>query len=186
MLTSNSDPKLIGGYFVKAVDKLGGCPRRVRADRGTENGIMKDIQTFLRRDHPDGLADERSFIYGKSTTNQRIEAWWGILRKENAQYWINVFSASKEDGSFTGSFLDKGLIQFCFMQLVHVSQRYNVQSSAHLGQTDHRGTDGPMDRQPTVRPRATVSPKSLYALGQQFLLNPSGHKVVLLSKVSCN
>ncbi|PIK49000.1 hypothetical protein BSL78_14106 [Apostichopus japonicus] len=35
--TSN-DHHLIAGYFMKAVLNESGCPRRIRADRGTENG----------------------------------------------------------------------------------------------------------------------------------------------------
>jgi hypothetical protein len=95
---------------------------------GTENGLMKDFQTFLRRDHVDALAGDKSFIYGKGTSNQRIEAWWGILRKESTQYWINVLSTLKEDGDFTGSFLDKSLIQFCFMRFVQVSMNLRTPS----------------------------------------------------------
>lgn len=35
--TSN-DPKMIGGYYIEEVQHLGGCPRVVRGDLGTENG----------------------------------------------------------------------------------------------------------------------------------------------------
>lgn len=118
---TSSNPHLIAGYFMKAVLNEAGCPRRVRADRGTENGIVKDLQTFLRRNHQDSLADQRSFVYGKSIANQRIEAWWSILRKECVQFWINTFSDLKENDQFSGDFLDKNLIQFCFMTLIQVS-----------------------------------------------------------------
>lgn len=117
---SNSDPKLIAGYFMKAVVKENGCPRRVRADRGTENGVVRDFQTFLRRNHPDGLADQNSFVYGQSVANQRIESWWNVLRRQNAQFWMNTFSEMKDNDTFSGNFLDKNLIQFCFMALIQV------------------------------------------------------------------
>ena len=92
----------------------------MRADRGSENGTVKDLQTFLRRNHRDSLADSKSFVYGRSIANQRIEAWWSILRKENAQFWMNTFCELKDDDKFDGSFLDKNLIQFCFMTLIQV------------------------------------------------------------------
>ena len=117
---TNSDPHLIAGYFIEAVLDIEGCPRRMRADRGNENGVARDLQTFLRRNHEDSLADQKSFVYGRSIANQRIEAWWNILRKECAQYWMNLFSQLKDDGLFTGDFLDKNLIQFCFMELIQV------------------------------------------------------------------
>ncbi|KAI9541202.1 hypothetical protein NQZ68_032986 [Dissostichus eleginoides] len=71
------------------------------------------MQMFLRRNHPDSFAGERSFLYGRSTANQRIEGWWGILRKQSAQFWMKL---SRKMG--TGDFLDKSLIQFCYLNLV--------------------------------------------------------------------
>ena len=53
-----------------------------RADMSTENVIVEQLQTFLRN-------DQNAFMYGRSVNNQRIEAWWGILRRECAQFWIN-------------------------------------------------------------------------------------------------
>ncbi|OWF36791.1 hypothetical protein KP79_PYT02858 [Mizuhopecten yessoensis] len=44
--SSNSDPALIGCYFMKAVKSRGACPKRVRADRGTENGHVEVMQFF--------------------------------------------------------------------------------------------------------------------------------------------
>lgn len=79
--TTNSDPKVVASYFIKTVSGIGGCPERIRADRGTEQVSVEEMQMFLRRNHPDSFAGERSFLYGRSTANQRIEGWWGILRK---------------------------------------------------------------------------------------------------------
>ena len=118
---NSSNPRLIAGYFIKAVMRQDGCPRRVRADRGTENGTVRDLQTFLRRNHQDGLADDKSFVYGQSVANQRIESWWCIFRKENVQFWMNIFQELKDNDEFDGNFLDKNLIQFCFMRIIQVS-----------------------------------------------------------------
>lgn len=118
--TTNNDTKVVANYFMKTVSCIGGCPERIRADRGTENGCVEEMQMFLRRNHTDSFAGEKSFLYGSSTTNQRIEAWWVILRKQSAQFWINLFQAFQDDGHFTGEFLDKSLIQFCFLNLVQV------------------------------------------------------------------
>ena len=79
--TTNSDPKVVASYFIKTVSGIGGCPERIRADRVTENVNVEEMQMFLRRNDPDSFAGERSFLYGRSTANQRIEGWWGILRK---------------------------------------------------------------------------------------------------------
>ena len=67
----------------------------LRSDLGTENSMLAYFQPFLRRDCSDRLAGTKSFRYGKSVSNQvstflmmycycnfqRIEAWWGELRR---------------------------------------------------------------------------------------------------------
>ena len=47
-----------------------GCPTIVRADRGTENCNVAFLQPFLRTNSHDSFRDEKSFMYGKSTSNQ--------------------------------------------------------------------------------------------------------------------
>ena len=42
--TTNSDPRVIAGYFIETAERIGGCPRRIRSDLGTENGHA-DIPT---------------------------------------------------------------------------------------------------------------------------------------------
>ncbi|KAF7642204.1 hypothetical protein LDENG_00262620 [Lucifuga dentata] len=108
--TTSSDPKIVGGYYTEVVDRLRGCPRIVRGDHGTENGKVRDFQRFLRHNIPDDYGVE-SYLEGASTANQRIESWWGFLRKESMEYL-------KDRGFFDGRFLDRSLIQFCFMALI--------------------------------------------------------------------
>jgi len=79
------------------------------------------MQRYLRRSDDDPLAGERSFIYGKSTANQRIESWWGILRKECVDLWLEYFHQIKDEGKFDGSWLDKNLVLFCFLGLIQVN-----------------------------------------------------------------
>ena len=119
---TNSDPKVVAGYFFDAVEVRSGCPRRIRFDEGTENGHVRQIQQFLRRNGNDPFTGIQSFIYGKSMMNQRIESWWGILRKHNSQYWLNIFEELKDDGYFSGDSLDKSLMQLCFLNLIQVLQ----------------------------------------------------------------
>ncbi|XP_054896807.1 uncharacterized protein LOC129366793 [Poeciliopsis prolifica] len=116
--TTNNDPKLIASYFLKTVSCVKGCPERIRADRGTENICVEQMQIFLRQNHTDSFAGDKSFLYGRSTSNQRIEGWWSTLRKQSAQFWMNLFQTFLDDGHFTGDFLDKSLIQFCFLNLI--------------------------------------------------------------------
>ena len=84
-------PRVILGYYLSAVSSREGCPRRVRADMGTENGHVEQLQKFLRRNGEDNMAGQKSFLYGTSINNQRIEAWWCLLRKQCVQHWLDVF-----------------------------------------------------------------------------------------------
>ena len=127
--TTNSDPRVIADYYIKAVERKSGCPQRVRCDMGTENVHVEQMQKFLRRNHNDELSGDKSFMYGKSTHNQRIEWFWGCLRKESGQFWMDVFRDMASDAGeplFCGGFLDIALVQFCFMKLIQVLRGYYV------------------------------------------------------------
>ena len=121
---TNSDPKVIGGYFVEAVERCEGCPRLVQTETGTENVVVRDIQQYLRRNDVDDRAAERSYITGASTANQRIESWWGVMRKEGIEPWIMLVAELKDEGFFAGDFADKALSQFCFMPIIQVNSLY--------------------------------------------------------------
>lgn len=65
----------------------------------------------MRRNCVDSRAAEQSYIGGASTANQRIENWWGVMRKEGIEYWIQLLGELKDQGLLTGDFLDKALSQ---------------------------------------------------------------------------
>ena len=88
---TSSDPKVIAGYFITAIESHSGCPRVMRGDLGTENVLVKDLQRFLRRNGEDERAGNSSYLEGASTANQRIEYWWSFLRRECTDFWICLF-----------------------------------------------------------------------------------------------
>jgi hypothetical protein len=77
--TTNSDPSVIGGYYLNALQRFGGCPSVIHADFGTENVRIRDIQTQLRPAGTSVSGGPPSYIEGTSTTNQKIESWWGYF-----------------------------------------------------------------------------------------------------------
>ena len=77
---NNNNPQVTALYFVNAMLDLRKVPCLVRCDRGTENVHIEKIQKFIRRNGDDEFAGLNSFLYGRSTGSQRIEAWWSILR----------------------------------------------------------------------------------------------------------
>lgn len=86
--STNSDPKVIAQYYLDYVRQFGGTARIIRGDRGTENVSLAAIQHFFRRSRTcdDDFSRAKSLMYGKATTNQRIEAWSGRLRQGCADW----------------------------------------------------------------------------------------------------
>lgn len=116
---SNNNPCTIAKYFLKTVRCIGGTPRIVRGDCGTENCYVAAIQRFFREGHGDVFAGDKSFMYGRSVANQRIEAWWSTLRKMNTDFWINYFKDLRENGLYSDDdILHVHCLKFCFMPLI--------------------------------------------------------------------
>ena len=58
-------------------------------------------------------------MYGKSVSNQRIEAWWGQLRKGCCEWWINHFKDMRDSGLYCdANILHVNCLRFCYMQLI--------------------------------------------------------------------
>ena len=115
LLSSNSNHKVIPNYYLCCIKVLNLIPRVVRGDRGTENVIVYRIQSFFRRNHTDSQSKDKSFIYGHSTANQRIESWWSQLFKSMTSLWITFFKDMVANGLFDISLnLRLQCLRFCF------------------------------------------------------------------------
>ena len=91
----------------------------MRGDHGSDNVIVCGIQRFLRRNFTDSAAGERSFHYGPSTRNQRIESWWSQFRKNRSNFWINLFKDMCSQGILhTDKDYHIHCLRFCFMGLL--------------------------------------------------------------------
>ena len=113
--SSNNNPKIIANYYLCCIKELNLIPRVVRGDRGTENVIVCGIQRFFRRNHTDSQSKDKSFIYGHSTANQRIESWWSQLFKSMTSWWITFFKDMVVNGLFDISLnLHLQCLRFCF------------------------------------------------------------------------
>ena len=117
--SSNNDPRIIAQYFLDYVRQLGGTARIVRGDRGTENGNLAAIQRFFRRSMNDDFSGDKIFMFGKSTSNQRIEAWWGRLRQGCADWWIEFFKDLRDSGLYCDdNIIHCECLKFCFMDVI--------------------------------------------------------------------
>lgn len=113
--SSNNCPQTVARYFLEYVNNIEGTARVVRADRGTENVNIAAIQRFFRLNDNDSMAGQKSFLYGRSTANQRIEAFWSQLRRSFTQRWLNLFKDMSDDGSWDEDDpIHRECLKFCF------------------------------------------------------------------------
>lgn len=117
-----SDPKVVGGYFISSIDELGGCPKFIRADKGTENVVVEQMQTFLHQTL-EAMDTSDHFMYGRSTANQRIENWWCFLRRQCTEFWIPFFQEFRHSGLFNGERIEQELIRFVFTEMIQVTYK---------------------------------------------------------------
>lgn len=124
---TNNDPAVIAGYYLKCLQREGFTPRILRCDLGTENTTLEFLQPYFRHYCNDDLAGVKSFMYGKSTANQRVEAWWGLLRKFCSGWWINFFKDLRDRGTYRSHDpLHTECLRYCFMNLL----RLEIEQSA--------------------------------------------------------
>ena len=119
ILKSNKNPKEVCNLFVNYLSVIKGVPRKIVADRGTENVYIAGSQRFLRRNHDDDLAGYLSFLFGKSIANQRIEAFWSQFRRSCADWWITFFKGLVHNGIYDNTdSLQIECFRFAFFPLI--------------------------------------------------------------------
>ena len=134
---TNNNPKVTVKYFLDTILDMKTSPCVVRCDHGTENIHIKQVQCYLRRNGNDEFAGQHSFLQGRSVHNQRIEAWWAILRRQCVNYWINLFKDMIDIGVLdTDNPLHIHILRFCFMDLIEQDiQRTATEWNRHLIET---------------------------------------------------
>ena len=116
---TSKSPSVISMYYANYIEQLEGVPHKIRADRGVENAYVAGIQRFLRRSHNDKSAGYSSFIFGKSTSNQRIEVWWSFLRRNRLNWWMNYFKDLHDQGLYDDSNpIHVQCLKFCFYSIL--------------------------------------------------------------------
>ena len=129
---TNNNPKVVAKYFLQTSLELQTIPCILRCDKGTENVHIRDIQVCFRSLQDDEFAGEGSYQEGRSPSNQRIEAWWAILRKQCTNFWMNLFKDMISIGAFNNADpIQIHAIRLCFMHLIQrdldrISEEWNT------------------------------------------------------------
>ena len=116
---SNNNPFVISSYYLNALVQNKVAPSVLRCDLGKENVHLEYLQPFFARDVDGPFAGENSFLYGKSTSNQRIESWWGILRRQGGEFWLSLFKDMRDSGALhTHNSQHIMALRFAFLNLI--------------------------------------------------------------------
>ncbi|KAG1682566.1 hypothetical protein GQR58_010849 [Nymphon striatum] len=83
---SNSDPQIIGRWYLEYLYEKRMISSYMRMDKGTETGTMATMHAYLRHQHDDMDDATDTVIYGPSTSNQ-IERWWKELHERLEKYF---------------------------------------------------------------------------------------------------
>ena len=124
---TNSDPFVIARYYLDCVRQVGGIPKIIRSDCGTENVNVAILQRFFHN-------QDQSFLYGKSSSNQRIEAWWGMLKRGGMDWWINFFKDLRDNCGLylEDDFIEVECLKFCFMPVIREElHKFAIQWNLH-------------------------------------------------------
>ena len=139
--STNNDPKVVVNYFLSTVQQLKGVPRLIRTDKGTENTWIAVLQKFFRRNDEDGLAGNNSIIQGKSTANQRIEAFWSKLKQGAGGWWVHFFKDLRDSGIYRDhDQLHRECLKLCFMKVLR-QELYSIASLWNTKRIEVKGTD---------------------------------------------
>ena len=68
--TSNSNPYLIGRWYLDYLFETRVIASFLRMDKGTETGVMATMHAFLRHNHEDTTDGCETVLYGPSTSNE--------------------------------------------------------------------------------------------------------------------
>ena len=111
---SNSDPKLIGRFYLEYLYEQRNIASMLRVDKGKETGVMATMHAYLRQQHGDMDAGE-TVLFGPSTSNQ-------------VEYICSNIRPSKKKKCFTSQpasfFLAASFFLFFLLVFLYVKFRF--------------------------------------------------------------
>ncbi|RPA91625.1 hypothetical protein L873DRAFT_1713249, partial [Choiromyces venosus 120613-1] len=106
------------------------------SNKGMEIVLLAQSHITLRRANKPDLPFHKAYSYGKSTKNQRIEAWWNLLMEGQTQEWKVFFAELEEEGQFDGGDIDKSCLQYIYMDIIcsHIHQFIAIHNSHSISE----------------------------------------------------
>ncbi|XP_066927710.1 uncharacterized protein [Clytia hemisphaerica] len=92
--SSNSNPDLIGRFYIEYLYKSKVVAQNLRIDKGTETVQMAGVHCYLLKDKVDDPT--KNIIFGPSTSNQ-IERWWKELHEKLEEYYKDQLRTMKDN-----------------------------------------------------------------------------------------
>jgi len=87
---------------------------------GTETVLLAESHLMLRHANNPNFPFHEAYSFGKSTKNQRIEAWWNILTEGQTQEWKEYFNTLEGEGLFDSGNIDKACLQYIYMDMIRL------------------------------------------------------------------
>ena len=116
--TSNSDPSLIGKFYMEFLLDGKKMPTYLRMDKGTETGLMGTIHAYLISKFGNMENPTKSVEYGPSTSN-KIECWWKELHERMEQFIKQQCNVLLQSHTYDpGCILDRKILSYIFVPVV--------------------------------------------------------------------
>ena len=116
--TSNSDPSLIGKFYMEFLLDGKKMPTYLRMDKGTETGLMGTIHTYLISKFGNMENPTKFVEYGPSTSN-KIECWWKELHERMEQFIKQQCNVLLQSHTYDpGCILDRKILSYIFVPVV--------------------------------------------------------------------
>ena len=114
----NSNPVLIGKFYMLYLLDTHILPCYLRLDKGTETGVMATMQAYMMDKCGNMSEPLDSIVYGPSTSN-KIERWWKDLHERMEKYFKEELRSLLDSKLYDPHcVLDRKMLAFIFIPVV--------------------------------------------------------------------